>query len=316
MFFSLSKTISKFGGFRLGVGIRITKNNVLWMSLIVLFINIFKLMWYAVILCFWLIYAVFYGIYWLALNVLKCRKQNVSRLFLSSKVNNEQLIDSTFRDQTESTYNMQKPIYSKWWFWIVVCVIIIGGLIGLFSGENDVSISNNSTITEKNASNDEIEHSISDENIDNPEISNTYVEDVIVNRFINKFNTTSKYDMINISKGNVRTKYFAYANDCYIEMINANSATAHCFSIKINGGQDISDRDKMFEVFSEILKILDTSLTDESINSTVNYFKEEKHMVNNYKINETITIENYVPIVELSYGKSSCRIDIVSYNFR
>ena len=47
-----------------------------------------------------------------------------------------------------------------------------------------------------------------------------------------------------ITKGNIRTKFFAYANDCYIEMINANDATAECFSISINGGKEITERDK------------------------------------------------------------------------
>ena len=62
-----------------------------------------------------------------------------------------------------------------------------------------------------------------------------YAEDDVVNRFISEFNEKTKYEMTDISKGNIRTKFFAYANDCYMEMINANDAAAECFSISING---------------------------------------------------------------------------------
>ena len=64
MFFSLSKTIARFGGFRLGLGIRISKKNMLWMSLLLFFVLMVKLMWYMMIVAFWLMYAMFYSIYW------------------------------------------------------------------------------------------------------------------------------------------------------------------------------------------------------------------------------------------------------------
>lgn len=64
MFIGLSKTFAKFGKFRIGAGLRITKSNVLWMSIIVMFVSLFQLCWYMMVLCFWLMYAVCYGIYW------------------------------------------------------------------------------------------------------------------------------------------------------------------------------------------------------------------------------------------------------------
>ena len=143
-----------------------------------------------------------------------------------------------------------------------------------------------------------------------------YADDGVVNRFISEFNEKTAYEMTDISKGNIRTKFFAYANDCYIEMINANDAAAECFSISINGGKEISERDKMFNVFAETLKVLDPLLTDDTISEAVEHLKSEQYMVNDYKISDTVTVENYVPIVELSYGKSPCRIDVISSNFR
>lgn len=64
MFISFSKTIAKFGGFRLGVGTRLSKKNAAWMSWLFLFVAMFKLMWYMLLLCGWLMYAMCYGIYW------------------------------------------------------------------------------------------------------------------------------------------------------------------------------------------------------------------------------------------------------------
>lgn len=71
MFISFSKTLVKFGGFRLGCGIRITKKNALWMSLVYLFVLCFQLMWYGVVLAFWLMYAFFYGVYWCVKAIIK-----------------------------------------------------------------------------------------------------------------------------------------------------------------------------------------------------------------------------------------------------
>lgn len=63
MFISLSKTLARCGGFRLGVGLRITKNNAIWMSFIVMFAYMIKAVWYMMILCGWLVYAMYYGLF-------------------------------------------------------------------------------------------------------------------------------------------------------------------------------------------------------------------------------------------------------------
>lgn len=63
MFLSLSKTMSKFGNIRLGLGIRLTKSNAAWMGLLMIFVWMFQLVWYMMLLCFWLVYAVCYALY-------------------------------------------------------------------------------------------------------------------------------------------------------------------------------------------------------------------------------------------------------------
>ena len=39
-------------------------------------------------------------------------------------------------------------------------------------------------------------------------------------------------------------------------------------------------------------------------------------MVNAYVVSDKVTVETYVPIVELSYGKSDCRIDVISNDYK
>lgn len=99
--------------------------------------------------------------------------------------------------------------------------------------------------------------------------STVYAADDVVNRFISEFNTNSIYEITDISKGNIRTKYFGYANGRYLEMINANGAAAKAFCLKINGGQEDADKQSMYEVFKEAVKILDPSITEEMINAGI-----------------------------------------------
>lgn len=258
----------------------------------------------------------FYGIYWLV------RKGDtyIRKTFSNQLKNHQKSVqsdDEMLLQQSKHSPNNKKIFYRKWWFWIIVIVVIVS-LIQCFTNTNN---SSSPRTTENNLSENKTEdiknnQASESENNDEPKVAYHYVEDVTIDRFITEFNDKSKYDITNISNGNIKTKYFGYANNCYIEMINANNAYAQTFSIKINGGQEVSDRDRMFEVLGETLKVLDSSLSDDIINKTINQFQNEKHIVNSYKISDDIIIVNYIPIVELSYGKTSCSVDIASYNYK
>lgn len=63
MFMSFSKTIAKVGGFRFGIGMRLTKSNALWYFLVLAVVYTCQLVWYGAVLAFWLMYALFYGIF-------------------------------------------------------------------------------------------------------------------------------------------------------------------------------------------------------------------------------------------------------------
>ena len=63
MFIGLSKTFAKFGKFRIGAGLRITKSNAWFMWFILLMYYMILMCWYCMVLCFWMIYAIGYGIF-------------------------------------------------------------------------------------------------------------------------------------------------------------------------------------------------------------------------------------------------------------
>ncbi len=70
MFFSLSKTITKFGGFRIGIGTRMNKKNAPLFLIGLFFYAAFMLMWYMLLCCGWLMYAMCYGIYWIIKKII------------------------------------------------------------------------------------------------------------------------------------------------------------------------------------------------------------------------------------------------------
>jgi hypothetical protein len=184
---------------------------------------------------------------------------------------------------------------------ILLIIIVISLTSCSFSTSNDASIvEDNNTVT--NSTNSSLKDK-SEETL--------YASDEVINGFISSFNNSAQTKMINIRQGNIRTKYLASANDCYIEMINSSNG----FYISINGGTTEETKHKMFSVVVEMIKVLEPSLSDAKIDSIINQISNEKYMVKNQNISQNIIIETYVPIVELSYGKSDCRVDLVVYNY-
>lgn len=201
---------------------------------------------------------------------------------------------------------------------LLLSLLVILSLVGCDYTEpkTEISSDNNTlqNITENNK--EKSEQNSTEQTTDSIEEEIVYATDDIVNRFIKEFNASSSFQMSNIEKGNIRTKFFAYANDCYIEMINANDAGAECFSISVNGGKEDLERDKMFDVAVDVIRTLDPSISAEKITQVIEYLKNEQYMVNDYKVTDNVIVETYVPIVELSYGKNDCRIDIISKNYK
>ena len=113
-----------------------------------------------------------------------------------------------------------------------------------------------------------------------------YADDEIVNKFISEFQEIAGYEMTDISKGNIRTKYFAYANNCYLEMINATDAGAEAFCISYSFGS--LSEEEIYSVFTDCLKTL--GATDEEIEKTIADFttnNDGDYMIEGY---ETIAL--------------------------
>lgn len=79
MHFTLSKAL-KLGGFRLGAGLRITKKNALWMPWVVMMVCVFQLCWYMMVLCFWVIYAVCYGMIWCIRGIFRAIRRAAQKI--------------------------------------------------------------------------------------------------------------------------------------------------------------------------------------------------------------------------------------------
>lgn len=193
---------------------------------------------------------------------------------------------------------------------IIIAAWVAYLLIALLGGNSDKT---NEQKGETNTVSATSDVSTENDSVNEPE-KLTYADDEVVNKFISAFNAHSQYRFSDISNGNIRTKYFGTVNECYIEMINATESTAGSFCVKINGGQKDSDQERMLEVFKDVVYVLDPSVSDDKIQEAIDYFCAKGVLVEEYTLGENIVI-TYVPIVEVSYGKTSCRVDI-SANYK
>lgn len=194
--------------------------------------------------------------------------------------------------------------------WVLFLIIGMAG-----NSETDVPQTDTPPSHTENVQGDQTTENNGATSTDGTEETVIYAEDKVVNRFITEFNQNSAYEITDISKGNIRTKYFGYANGRYLEMINANGAGAEAFCLTINGGQEATDKQTMYEVFREAVKILDPSITDEMIDTALAEFDNKDVLIEGYVLGDSITV-TYVPTKELSYGKNSCRIDISASNYK
>lgn len=142
------------------------------------------------------------------------------------------------------------------------------------------------------------------------EITVEYAKDELINKFINEYNAIAKYQMQDISKGNIRTKYHCKVNGCWIEMINATEAAAEAFTISINAGNSEGADEKAFSVLADMAKVFDPELTDEKINEVISGHKkgEALYFSDNFSA-------SYSESVEMSWGKTDFEITIISKNY-
>ena len=88
MYLSFSKTLARVGGFRIGCGLRLTKKNILWMPIVLMFVYMFQLMKYMCVVAVWVLYWFFYGMYYLTKQSIKAIVKLISKPKTNSLADN------------------------------------------------------------------------------------------------------------------------------------------------------------------------------------------------------------------------------------
>ncbi len=165
-------------------------------------------------------------------------------------------------------------------FWILFFAL---GAFGNSTDEskNEKATSEIETVSKESAAESSVEES-----------ENQITDDVEISQFVKDYNAQNEFVMSDFSKGNTKSKLYGYANECYIEMFN----TSNGFEVTINGGNNKEITNKMFEVLPDFIYTLDKTLTEEQISQTVSDLKNEKYLLDDYKLGDNLEIK-YSPLI-------------------
>lgn len=137
--------------------------------------------------------------------------------------------------------------------------------------------------------------------------SQEYFEsDDIVNDFFIKYNSIAIHQITPdmIKRGNIDTKAIVYADGFNIEIINVSGRTLD-ISIKTNPE---NEKTVLLTVFSDCIKAMNPTLSDEEILSAWKEMHKTGYMVNDYDFAGIII--TYVPSKKLSWGINNPRVDL------
>lgn len=127
-----------------------------------------------------------------------------------------------------------------------------------------------------------------------------YAEDEVVNNFIKNYNSLSNSPIINIEKGNIRTKYFGETYGYLIEMLNANDTNKIVLTINKTEKNENIGMEGMKEVFNDAIKVIIPDISEEDINNYFDNLINNEYMVTEEVFNQIEIL--FVPDKELSYG--------------
>jgi hypothetical protein len=142
-----------------------------------------------------------------------------------------------------------------------------------------------------------------------PEKEN-YADDQIVNQFIIDYNATTASVLTDISNGNIKTKYYAYSFGYYLELLDANNTGKIVVTINETNDNANSGTAGMKNVFHDVAKVMDPSLSDDNINGYFdkligNAIMVENDVLGNIKV-------TFVPDKDLSSGHSRGHIELAA----
>lgn len=135
-----------------------------------------------------------------------------------------------------------------------------------------------------------------------------YADDSVVDEFIKSFKSKSSMELVDIEKGNIGIKYYVHINGKYVELLNATEQPANYFHIVINGkGKTKEEIASITEVYIEIVKVLEPSLTQEKLNETIETYIKPEIATREFDLNDKIHI-NFYP--SSGAGGYDCRMEI------
>lgn len=132
-----------------------------------------------------------------------------------------------------------------------------------------------------------------------------FESDEVVDKFFNDYNSIAEVVIPaeEIEKGNIGTKALVYIDDLSLEIINASDFLSVSMSSSVE-----NENTKLYAIFRDTIKAINSSATNENIQSVWNAIHESGYMVEDYDFNGvSIT---YVPSKEVSWGTSDLRIDL------
>ena len=183
--------------------------------------------------------------------------------------------------------------------WIVYLIIAFGGVGSSGSSTNTNANTNTAIEQTTNAG------STSNESGTNAGATK-YADDDVVNAFIANYNGTSGSPFTDISKGNIKTKYYAYSYGYYCELLDSNATKKISVTItETNDNADVGVAG-MRDVFRDVMKTIDSSLSDDDIYSyfdTMVAGKQSTGTLSNAEI-------SFTPDVDLSSGHSRGHIEV------
>lgn len=184
-------------------------------------------------------------------------------------------------------------------FLLVVSIMV--GITGCTNNDNSYE-EQNSFVSSKSESNESEADDISSVEV------TIYANDPVVNQFIIDYNAITTSAFTDISKGNIKTKYMAYSYGYYLELLDANDTGKIAVTInKTNDNANVGVSG-MKEVFHDVAKSIDSSLSDDGINSYFDQLVSNTMMVENDTLG-TIKV-TFIPDAKLSNGYSRGHIEL------
>lgn len=138
----------------------------------------------------------------------------------------------------------------------------------------------------------------------------SYAEDQIINQFIISYNATTENTLTDISKGNIKTKYYAYSFGYYLELLDSSDTGKITVTINETNDNANSGTAGMKDVFHDVIKAIDPSLSDDSVNSYFDKLIDKGTMVENDAFGNTKV--TFVPDKDLSSGHSRGHIELAA----